>query len=216
MAGVIGIDGTNFSTTTGQTSSANAIDEQQDRFLKLLVTQMKNQDPLNPLDNAQVTTQMAQLSTVTGIEKLNATLEAFTRAQAFQAAGMIGRYVLAPGDFVNLSGGAGAAGFELDSAADSVKVKIFDAGGNLVRDVDLGAQESGVNVFQWDGTNNAGEAVAEGTYSFTVLATQGGETVTSETLAVGAVQSVLMDSIGPALTVQGMGVIDLTDIKQIL
>jgi len=213
MAAVASVNGINAGTPV---VSRSAIEEQQDRFLKLLVTQIKNQDPLNPLDNAQVTTQMAQLSTVTGIEKLNATLEAFTRAQAFQAAGLIGRFVLAPGDFVNLNGGVAAGGFELPSAADSVKVSVFDASGQVVREMDIGAQEAGVGVFQWDGTNNAGEPVADGVYGFTVSAALGGEPVLAQTLAVGAVQSVLMDDIGPALTVQGMGLVDLADVKQIL
>ena len=65
------------STSTSSTTSTTSVQAQQDRFLKLLVTQMKNQDPLNPMDNAEITSQMAQLSTVTGIEKLNETLAAF-------------------------------------------------------------------------------------------------------------------------------------------
>lgn len=196
--------------------AGNSIEQQQDRFLKLLVTQMKNQDPLNPLDNAQVTTQMAQLSTVTGVEKLNATLEAFTRAQAFQAAGLIGRYVLAPGEFVSLAGGAGAGGFDLPGAADSVKVGIYDANGNLVRSIDMGKQKEGVGVFQWDGKTDAGEVAPDGVYGFTVAASLNGKTVLAQPLAVGAVQSVLMDGIGPALSVQGMGLVDLGEVRQIL
>lgn len=197
------------------TRNGNSIQEQQDRFLKLLVTQMKNQDPLNPLDNAQVTTQIAQLSTVTGIEKLNATLEAFTRAQAFQAAGLIGRYVLAPGEFVNLKGGAGAGGFELPTSVDNVKVAIVDANGNLVRRLDLGKQNEGVGAFQWDGTTDAGGMEPDGVYRFTVTASLNGKTVLAQPLALGEVQSVLMDSIGPALTVRGMGLVDLTAVRQI-
>lgn len=130
---VAAVNGTTTATGTASSVTAGSVQAQQDRFLKLLVTQMKNQDPLNPLDNAQVTTQMAQLSTVTGIEKLNATLEAFTKAQAFQAVGMIGHYVLAPGEFLNLAGGVGLGGFELAGAADKVKVGVYDAKGALVR-----------------------------------------------------------------------------------
>lgn len=214
MAAVAGV--TESGVGASVTKATNPIDEQQDRFLRLLVTQMKNQDPLNPLDNAQVTTQMAQLSTVSGIEKLNATLEAFTRAQAFQAVGMIGHHVLAPGDFVSLNGGAGVAGYELASAADSVKVKIFDAKGNLVRDLDLGKQDEGVGVFQWDGMTNAGTAAPDGAYGFSVSASLDGDAVTAQALAVGSVQSVLMDGVGPALSVDGMGLVDLSEVKQIL
>lgn len=205
-------------STTGSTSASGAskVAEQQDRFLKLLVTQMKNQDPLNPMDNAEITSQMAQLSTVTGIEKLNETLAAFTKAQAFQSVGMIGHYVLAPGEFVNLSAGSGIGGFELESAADKVTVSIFDANGNRVRDLDMGKQEAGVSVFQWNGKTNAGADAPEGAYTFAVSATLKGDTVLSEHLAVGKVTSVLMDDVGPALSVQDMGLVDLADVKQIL
>lgn len=194
----------------------SAVEEQQDRFLKLLVTQMKNQDPLNPLDNAQVTSQMAQLSTVTGIEKLNATLEAFTKAQAFQSVSMIGRYVLAPGEFISLSGGKGLAGVELPSAADSVKVKIFDANRVLVRELDLGKRDEGVVSFQWDGKTATGADAPDGGYTFAVEAELAGKSVLPVALSVGQVQSVLMDGIGPALSVQGIGLVDLASVKQIL
>ncbi len=214
VAAVAGVTDTANSTTSAVKKSA--ADETQDRFLKLLVTQMKNQDPLNPLDNAQVTSQMAQLSTVNGIEKLNATLSAFTKAQAFQSVGMIGHHVLAPGDFVNLSGGKGVAGAELPSAADSVKVKIFDANNNLVRDLDLGKQNDGVVSFQWDGKANDGSSAPDGGYTFTVDATLAGKSVAPVGLSVGMVQSVLMDQVGPALSVQGMGLVDLSQVKQIL
>lgn len=197
-------------------TSVGAVQEQQDRFLKLLVTQMKNQDPLNPLDNAQVTSQMAQLSTVTGIEKLNATLQAFTKAQAFQSVGMIGHFVLAPGEFMNLTAGVGLGGIELASAADKVKVGVYDAQGNLVRDIDMGAQNAGVTAFQWDGKTNAGADAADGQYFFRVDAVLGDSSVAAQSLAVGKVQSVLMDDIGPALSVQGMGLVDLNAVKQIL
>jgi len=89
------------STSASSASTTGTAQGTEDRFLKLLVTQMKNQDPLNPLDNAQVTSQMAQLSTVTGIEKLNAALttmsQSFASSQSLQAANMIGHGVLVPG-----------------------------------------------------------------------------------------------------------------------
>src|ERR1017187_4426245 len=108
----------------------------QDRFLKLLVTQMKNQDPLNPMDNAQVTSQMAQLSTVSGIDKVNSTLKALTDSmsagQALSATGMIGHGALVPGSTVELKSGKAVAGLDLSQGADSVKVSIQDGANNLV------------------------------------------------------------------------------------
>ena len=108
-----------FATMNGTKSAAtaNSAADTQDRFLKLLVTQMKNQDPLNPMDNAQVTTQMAQLSTVSGIDKLNATLQALSDSmssnQSLQAASMIGHGVLVAGKGIELANGGGYGGVEL-------------------------------------------------------------------------------------------------------
>src|SRR5512146_862467 len=120
---------TNLFTSPGtKTGTAPAADDLQDRFLKLLVTQMKNQDPLNPLDNAQVTSQLAQISTVNGIEKLNTTIQAmatsFAAGQSLQAAGMIGRDVLVPAPTLRLAGGSALFGVDLAQAADQVKVSI--------------------------------------------------------------------------------------------
>ncbi len=201
---------------SGTPASPAASSSQEDRFLKLLVTQMKNQDPLNPLDNAEVTTQMAQISTVSGIEKLNQTLQAFTQAQAFQAVGMIGHSVLAPGDFLRLVGGASAGGVDLPVAADSVKVNVFNQSGGLVRVLDMGKKDAGVSVFAWDGKDAAGNVLPDGNYSFRVDATTGGKSVSPVGLAVGEVNSVLMDKVGPALSVSGMGLVDFGAIRQIL
>jgi flagellar basal-body rod modification protein FlgD len=208
----------NNSTSSMGTSSltANSVQAQQDRFLKLLVTQMKNQDPLNPMDNAEITSQMAQLSTVTGIEKLNQTLQAFTKAQAFQSVDMIGHYVLAPGEHMDLASGTALGGVELASAADDVTVKIFDDKGKLVKTLDLDELDAGVNAFTWDGKTDAGTTAADGSYTFTVTAKLDGEAVDVTSLSVGKVQSVLMDDVGPALSVSGMGLVALDDIKQVL
>ena len=91
-----------------------------DRFLKLLVAQMQNQDPLNPMDNAQVTSQMAQINTVNGIEKLNTTVEGlssqFMQMQALQGASLVGRDVIVPGSQLDIVDGVGQGGFELTVA----------------------------------------------------------------------------------------------------
>jgi len=213
---VTAVTGSTSSSSTSSTTSTTSVQAQQDRFLKLLVTQMKNQDPLNPMDNAEITSQMAQLSTVTGIEKLNETLAAYTKAQAFQSVDMIGHYVLAPGEHMDLASGTALGGVELAGAADDVTVKIFNENGALVRTLDLGELDAGVNAFTWDGTTDSGTAATDGSYTFTVDATLKDAAVTATSLAVGKVQSVLMDDIGPALSVDGLGLVELGDIKQVL
>ncbi len=208
------ITSTTQSTSTSATSSTSTAT--QDKFLKLLVAQMQNQDPLNPLDNAEVTSQMAQLSTVTGIEKLNATLEAYTQAQSFQAVNMIGRTVLATGNALQLSSSAAAGGFELEKAADTVKVSVLDSAGTVVRVLDVGESDSGVSVFSWDGKKTDGTTATDGQYSFVVNATQKGSKVTATGLALGEVTSVVMDKAGAKLSTSNLGLIDLSDVRQVM
>jgi flagellar basal-body rod modification protein FlgD len=201
------------------TKTSTAADT-QDRFLKLLVTQMKNQDPLNPMDNAAVTSQMAQLSTVTGIDKLNATLQALSDSmvgnQSLQAASMIGHGVLVDGKGVDLSGGAGYGGFELAQPVDRAKVSIYDKAGALVRSIDLGAQPVGITKWAWDGKDSTGKAVADGGYTFAVDATQGGASVAATALQFGMVSSVTQGKQGVALSVGNLDGIALSQVRQIL
>lgn len=209
------VNGTSVSKT-----SANSTQGTEDRFLKLLVTQMQNQDPLNPLDNAQVTSQMAQLSTVTGIEKLNTALsdmsKSFMANQSLQAANMIGHNVLAPGGDLNLKGGTVIAGIELQGAADKVAVSIKDSKGNVVRNIDMGEQKAGTVSFQWDGKTEGGQAAPDGKYTFEVVATQGTESVTADKLTLSKVTSVTLGAQGVSLNVEGQTKpIDAVDVKQI-
>ena len=210
------------SLNAGATSAANAsaATATQDRFLKLLVTQMKNQDPLNPMDNAQVTSQMAQLSTVTGIDKLNVTLQALSDSmvgnQSLQAASMIGHGVLVEGKSVDLSGGKAYGGFELTQSVDRVKISIYDDAGALVRSVDMGAQPAGIVKWGWDGKDSAGADLADGAYTFDVNASQAGKSVAATALQFGMVGSVTQGKQGVTLSVGQLDGIALSQIKQIL
>lgn len=211
-----------FATLNGNAGSASAVNSAastQDRFLKLLVTQMKNQDPLNPMDNAQVTSQMAQLSTVTGIDKLNATLQALsdsmTSNQSLQAASMIGHGVLVPGKGVDLGSSSGVGGFELAQSVDSAQISISDSTGALVRSINLGAQPAGIAKWQWDGRNDSGVSVADGSYTFTVSAAQAGTKVDAMALQFGVVSSVTQSKQGVALSVGQLEDIAMSQVKQI-
>lgn len=192
----------------------------QDRFMTLLVTQMKNQDPLNPMDNAQVTSQLAQLSTVTGIDKMNTTLESligsFQSNQSLQAANMIGHGVLVPGASVALVDGKGVLGIELAEPADNVLVTIRDAVGQLVHKIDMGSMKVGTQQLQWDGATDNGGAAANGQYIFEVAAMRGGEKVDVTKLAFGKVDSVSTGAQGMKLNIPSLGAVNFTDIRQIL
>jgi flagellar basal-body rod modification protein FlgD len=204
--------------TAATTTKASDI---QDRFLKLLVTQLKNQDPLNPMDNAQLTSQLSQISTVTGIEKLNAEIQSlsasFLAAQSLQSAGLIGRTVYTDGNGLAYNGSAPArGGVELPQAVDSLKINIVGPSGNVVRQLDLGARQAGLAGFSWDGLTDGGANAAAGSYTFQVSATSGGKTVPSGTLMSGQVSSVTLGSDGAHAIVPGVGDIPVSQIRQIM
>lgn len=198
----------------------SGVEESQDRFLKLLVTQMKNQDPLNPMDNAQVTSQMAQLSTVSGIDKLNATLAALSSSmaasQSMQAASMIGHVVVVPGSKMELKNDKGAGALDLTQPADNITVHIKDASGNVVRNMNLGSQPVGIMAIKWDGLNDAGSRVAEGNYQFSASAELGGAKSSVNTLSYGLVSGVKQKPEGASLTVDQLGDVSMDAVKQIL
>jgi flagellar basal-body rod modification protein FlgD len=193
--------------------------ETEDRFLTLLVAQMKNQDPLNPLDNAQVTSQLAQLSTVQGIENMNSSLQALAASmganQMAQAANLIGRGVLVPGDSIRPAEMEDVMGFELSRPADKVTVDILDAAGGVVRSLNLGSREDGVNVLAWDGLTSSGAAAPDGQYSFKINAIQGGQPVSSTALHLGLVNSVSQGSQGVQLNLAGNERVSYAEIRQI-
>ncbi|MDD2834011.1 MAG: flagellar hook assembly protein FlgD [Methylotenera sp.] len=204
---------------TRNKSSGNSVDEAQDRFMTLLVTQMKNQDPLNPMDNAQVTSQMAQLSTVTGIDKLNKTLESLISnvqaGQSYQASSMIGHNVLTPGYSVLNTGSGGFFGVELPVGADKLTVAIKDAGGNVIRTLNLGSQDAGATPFSWDGFKNDGSIADSGNYSFEVEATIGNNKVLASGLTYAQVVSISNTAEGIKLNLNNLSSVSTSDVKEI-
>ncbi len=177
-------------TSTAATSSVTSASDatSADRFLKLLVAQMQNQDPLNPMDNAQVTSQMAQINTVSGIDKLNTTVQGlqsqFVQMQALQGATLVGHDVVVAGNKLDFSDGAGGVaasgmgGFELTSPADAVKVEITNAAGRVVDTVQLGAATTGRHSFEWDSSKFGTDT----NLTFKVTATSGATTLSSTAL----------------------------------
>ena len=184
-----------------------------DRFLKLLVAQMKNQDPLNPMDNAQVTSQMAQIQTVSGIEKLNGTVAGltsqFAQMQALQGASLVGRDVIVPGNQLDIREGVGQGGFELSSAADAVKVEILSPSGQVVHTMQLGAQSAGMHSFDWD----AGTATNDSGLRFRVSSTLGGSTTSATALMRDTVDAVTTSGTGFSLELARSGSVGYADVK---
>ena len=185
-------------STAGASAAAAAAKKDdpvsEDRFLKLLVAQMKNQDPLNPLDNAQVTSQMAQISTVSGIDKLNTTVAGLNtqlvQLQAMQGASLVGREVIVPGDRLHIAAGVGSAGFELAGTAARVKVELLNPAGLVVDTLELGAQSAGSHAFEWAAKGVAGGVPDGAAYRFRVVATQGTTAVAATPLMRDRVEAV--------------------------
>lgn len=198
------------------TSSASAT---QDRFMTLLVTQMKNQDPLNPMDNAQVTSQMAQLSTVTGIDKLNATVESLIGSvqsgQSYQASGMIGHNVLVPGNKISSTGTGGPLGVDLPVGADKLTVTIKDSAGSTIRTLSLGAQSTGTASLNWDGFADNGSVAKTGSYTYDVAATTAGQSVAASALNYAQVMSVSNSTSGIKLNLSNLASVSTSDVKEI-
>jgi flagellar basal-body rod modification protein FlgD len=166
---------TSGSSTVATQNQAGA----EDRFLKLLVAQMQNQDPLNPMDNAQVTSQMAQIQSVNGIEKLNRSVEGlgsqFAQMSALQGASLVGRDVIVPGNrLVTNDQNLVQGGFELNGPADSVKVEVLNAGGHVIDTIDLSAQSAGRHGFEWTPPTGVDAATGD---SFRVVAKNGAASV---------------------------------------
>lgn len=209
------LDSVNGTKNSAKTST----DGTQDRFLKLLVTQMKNQDPLNPMDNAQVTSQMAQLSTVSGIDKLNTTMESLIgsvqTAQSYQASSMIGHNVLVAGNELSTTGTGGFFGVDLPVGADKLTVNIINAAGATVRTLLLGAQDAGTLPLNWDGYADDGSIAPTGSYKFDVTASVSGQNVAVEALSYAKVMSISNGSGGIKLNLSNLSSVSTSDVKEI-
>jgi flagellar basal-body rod modification protein FlgD len=205
------------SASSASATSAAAI---QNEFLTLFTTQLKNQDPLNPMDSSQMTSQLAQISTVSGIQTLNQTMQSMmtsnTAVQASQSAALIGKTVMGPGSQFAWNGtGSAQIGVSLPSNADSVSVNILDAAGQTVRSFSDTNQSAGTSSITWDGKDSSGNILPAGNYTVKASASKAGAAVTAATLVQGVVTGVTSNSSGVSLTVQGGGSVPLNSITQI-
>lgn len=221
------ITGQNATSAASSSNSSVSSADSEQRFLKLLVTQLNNQDPLNPMQNAELTSQLAQMSTVTGIEKLNTTLSGLVNQtgsnQVLQSASLIGYNVLSPGETLTTKKpedgkepATQAFAVELPGTAANVDIKIVDASGNVVRTINSGSMKEGVNAVTWDGKDDAGNVVPEGAYRFTVDATNGGSVVKATSLTFSQVAAVKQGTDGVTLELSSGNNIGLSDVRLFL
>jgi len=182
---------------TAASTSAGSVGSSQDlaqTFLTLLVAQMNNQDPLNPIDNSQLTQEMAQISTVTGINNLNTTVanlvSQLQQSTMLQSAQLTGHSVMVAGSDLtlassansgNASGETAVGAYNLAAPAQGVTVTIANSSGQTVKTLQFGPQSAGLQDFTWDGSTDAGGTAAAGNYSFTVQASSSAGAAVSAT-----------------------------------
>lgn len=210
-----------LNTMNPKPATRTGVEADEDKFMTLLITQLKNQDPLNPLDNAQVTSQLAQLNTVTGINKMNETLASLkTDYQAsanLAATNLINHGVLVEGNQLTLADGKSLFGIELASPADKVEVEIRSSGGKVVQTVEMKNVDAGVVPLAWDGKLEDGTTASNNTYTMHIRATRGTEELKdAKTLEFGTVASISTGAGGVKLNIPSHGQVTMDAIKQVL
>ena len=205
---------TNTASNSGP-SATNAAGS-ENRFLKLLVAQLSNQDPMNPMDNAQMTSQMAQISTVTGVQQTTQAIKELSAQlasmQMLQSSSLLGRSVLIEGNQLAVKDNQASGAVDLLAAADSVKIEILSAGGKVVDTIDLGAQAAGRHLFDWNATGKT----AGTTMAYRVTATQGDKAVGTTQLVRDNVVSVSNDNGSMNVQLRGLGNTAYHKVKSIL
>jgi flagellar basal-body rod modification protein FlgD len=210
-------------TSTSSTSGSSML--AKDDFLKLLITQLQNQDPLNPMEGTEFATQLAQFSSVEQLANINETLtDSVTVNQLMTqsignslATTMIGKDIKATGDSFTLSAGNSIdLGYTLGDDAATVTVKITDAAGSVVRTMTINNADKGDGTVTWDGLNDNGSRMPDGTYSFSVSAVDSaGTTVDSSSYITGTISAVRFTTSGTVFIVDGVE-IPISQILEIL
>lgn len=193
------VSSTNSSTGFGLTTASDTALDKQD-FLKLLIAQIQNQDPLEPQDNSEYVAQLAQFSNVEQTTAINDRLDLLllqARGQAnTQVLGMIGQQATVNGSTVTTDGSSVATqiGFTLDSGAAATKITISDSKGDVIRTIEGGAKRAGYVTVSWDGKNSSGTLQPAGSYKVNVTATDvNGKTVSSTQKTTGLIESISFD-----------------------
>ncbi len=193
----------------------------RDDFLRLLTTQMRYQDPTQPMNPDQMLTQLAQFSAVQGLEDLNRNFESLAislvSSQALQATQLVGKQALVPGEALAFDGQPVAGAVELPFDGSNVTVRIENEQGELVDTLQLDAQPAGLARFQWDGLDEDGEPFPPGNYRIRATAVGAGGSQSLQAYVMARIDSVDFGTIGQPMTVQlrGLGSFTFDQIRQI-
>ncbi len=193
-----------------------------DAFLRLMITQFRNQDPFKPLESGEFLGQLAQFGTVSGLTELKQEFQGLASSlvsnQALQASSLLGRDVLVARSTGYLpAGGALGGAVDLPAAAQQVRVQVVTPGGAVVRSFDLGPQGAGLARFSWDGLGDDGQTLPEGRYAFRAQVQNGASQSAAQVLVEAPVESVTLGGgrAGLSLTLRGIGEVSFGDVRQI-
>lgn len=202
----------------------------QEQFLQLMLTQLQNQDPFKPMESGDFLTQIAQFTMASGVSDLNKSFaqvsDSVRSTQVLQASGLVGHTVLVDPEqdetgksiAAYTKGDGFVGGFDAPQATTQMTVDIYDAAGQHVRKLDLGAQPAGMGYFSWDGLDSKGNELPSGNYGITVSALTGGEPEALSPYIADTVVSVTLGQSGQDFTVNlaSAGNSDMSRIRQIM
>lgn len=207
-------------TATGTAAATRKTALTQEDFLNLFVTQMRYQNPLEPMDNYQMASQMAQMSSVESLKNISTAIDQLTTSQAsansFQASGLIGKKVEYQGNTLTLNQGTASDAYYQLASPGKVLTRVYDGAGNLVRQTEAGSKDTTKQKFEWDGRNQNGTRLPDGSYAFQVLSMDGkGNPIQVTTGCVGTVSGISLEN-GTSSFQVGQNKISLSKITAIL
>jgi flagellar basal-body rod modification protein FlgD len=221
--GVNTFEGLGLTNPAAKKAEGKGNDLGQEQFLELMITQLKNQNPLKPMENGEFLGQMAQFGTVSGIQELQGSVNSLANAlqsnQALQASALVGRAVLTPGgEGILEEGGTVKGAIDLPQSTTALTLKITDSSGQLVRRLELGPQASGPVQFSWDGLTDGGQPAGAGKYRVAAEAMFDGALTAVDAQVATKVESVSLgrDGQGIVLNLAGLGSVPLSEVNEIL
>jgi len=208
--------------SSGSTGSGSSGLASASTFYNLLVTQLTNQDPLNPLSNQDLSAQLAQFSVANGVQAIQSSLSnlmaQINQNQGLQAASLIGKSVTSSGNQLQLADGSATGAYDLASPATTVNVLVQNTAGQTLAVLPQGPQGAGLQSFTWNGRDDRGNSLPAGDYVFSVQATAAnGQPVSSTSYMSGVVQGVTLGASGPTLQLRGVdGAVPFSAVQNIL
>ncbi|MBI1938181.1 MAG: flagellar hook capping protein [Ignavibacteriales bacterium] len=209
------VDGVNSTTNSTSTSTSSSSELGKDDFLKLMIAQLKNQDPLNPLDGSEYAAQLAQFSSLEQLTNLNdymkqsidASLLLTQSVSNTMATNYIGKEVKLSGEDLTLTGQDSITlGYNMPSAPKTAKINIYDSNGTLVKTISDIPTSVGDNKLSWDLTDNSGNKLKDGDYTFEVEATTvSGEDMTVDVFKYGVIDGIRFTDNGTEFLIDGAG-----------